>query len=101
MAEAKSRGERLPTIDELLTVTNSLPGNCEEKVEALSLSFDGCRIRISNSGEFSNDGIISYLWASSPNGDDNARYIYLHRDDDHAIAFWGDRGHGLPVRPFR
>ena len=99
MDEAELRWERLPTKDELLAIINTIPWNCIEKAKALNLSFAGCRIAAN--GEFVNEGVIAYLWSSSPSVDDsNAQYVYLHRDDDSAGGNWNGRGHGFLVRPF-
>jgi len=56
--------------------------------------------RNADNGKFDNEGVIAYLWSSSPNGDDNAQYVYLHQDNDSANDNWNDRGHGFLVRPF-
>ena len=56
--------------------------------------------RNADNGKFDNEGVIAYLWSASPNDDDNAQYVYLHRDNDAANDNWNDRGHGFPVRSF-
>lgn len=98
--EAEFRGERLPTIEELLKEINSISWNCIEKAKALNIPFAG--YRGADDGEFDLEGVIAYLWSSSPSGGDGdgALCVYLHRDGVNADDNWGDRGRGFLVRSF-
>lgn len=94
--EAESRGERLPTKDELLSMINSEKWNCIEKARILNLPFVG--FRDADGDNFSFEGMVAYLWSSSTSGDSLAYYAYLFQDGDSANTTWDDRGHGMTVR---
>lgn len=77
---------------------NSISGNAKQKAEALGIDLSG--FRDADDGEFVEEGDCACLWASSPNGDDFAQYVYLGRVYDFARDFFNDRGRGLSVRSF-
>lgn len=80
-------------------MVNSVSGNAREKAQALNIPLAG--YRFADNGKFgSNEGVIAYLWSSSPNGDDRAQFVYLHQVGDGANGNCIDRGLGFLVRPF-
>lgn len=98
MDESKYRGERLPTTEELLESINSIPWNCIEKAKAMDIPFAG--YRLAGGGEFDDEGVIAYLWSSSPDGGGDAQYVCLRRGLGAANGGLDDRGHGFPARSF-
>jgi len=98
MKEAEYRNERIPTIDELLEIINSIPWDCKEKAKALNIPFAGCRD--ADGGEFHGEGDFSDLWSSSPGGEVGAHYACLGRGSADAARGWGYRVHGMSLRLF-
>lgn len=90
--EIEHRGQYYPSLEELSEMTNSVSGNCIEKAKALKIPFVGCRnsdtskIDCDENGKFDCEGLVAYLWSSSPTSSVvGARFLYLHRNYDDSL----------------
>ena len=94
--EAEFLGKEVPTIDQWMAMLAIVPGNAEEKAQALNIPLTGCRD--ADGDGFCNADVFAGLWSSSPGGDGSAHCAILGRGFTDAGRSWSNREHGMSLR---
>lgn len=97
-AEAVFLGKTIPTIEQWKKMVESVPGNAEEKAQALNIPMAG--YRLTEQGDFYGSGSYADLLSSTPKGDDGIYFLILGRAFTEAGTDWCYRDYGLSLRFF-